>query len=312
MIRGKSLVHLSFAIAVIAGAVVTANAQQAKLSAAEIVSRNVAARGGLQAWRSVQTISMSGKMQAGGNNRPVLPMPGVPAVPRGKSIDRIVPPRPQTEAELPFRMDLKRARKLRIELDFKGQTSVQVYDGANGWMLRPYLNRNDYEPYTEEQTKTASEQSDLDGPLVDYAAKGTAIELAGMEKVDRHDNYKLKLTLKSGYSFHVWIDAQTFLETKMEGTPRRMDGQYRPVEVYLRDYHSVNGVQIPFVLETKVQSSAPVPKGGAPAQWISETITIDKAVVNPKLDDALFVKPKSEVAASAPHALNPGGNSAPQ
>src|SRR5437870_3149038 len=37
----------------------------ARLSAAEIVKKHVAARGGLKAWRAVQTLSVSGKMDAG-------------------------------------------------------------------------------------------------------------------------------------------------------------------------------------------------------------------------------------------------------
>ena len=60
-------------------------------------------------------------------------------------------------------------------------------------------------------------QGDLDGPLVDYAAKGTRIELAGMEKVEGRDTYKLKLTMKNGAALHVWIDAETFPEAKIEG-----------------------------------------------------------------------------------------------
>lgn len=307
MLRRKSLVHLSLVIALSMGAFVGASAQQVKLSAAEIVSKNVAARGGLQAWRAVQTLSMSGKMQAGGDHHPTLPMPGA------RRPQKFTEPKPVAQAELPFRMDLKRGRKLRIELDFKGETSVQVYDGASGWMLRPYLNRTDYEPYSEEQTKTASEQSDLDGPLVDYAAKGTAVELAGMEKVEGRDNYKLKLTLKSGYSFHVWIDAQTFLESKIEGTPRRLDGKYRNVQIYCRDYHTVNGLQIPYLLETTVESGAPVAPGKPERpQLLTEKIEIEKVVVNPKLDDVLFVRPKSEVADSTPHPLNSNGKSLPQ
>ena len=110
--------------------------------------------------------------------------------------------------------------------------------------MRSFLNRTDYEPYTADETKSASEQADLDGPLVDYAAKGTVVELAGMGKVNGRDNYRLKLTLKSGYSFHVWIDAQTFLESKIEGTPRRLDGEYHPVEIYMTDYRSTNGLMI--------------------------------------------------------------------
>lgn len=305
MIRGKSLVHLSLTIAFGVVTIVNANAQQAKLSAAEIVNRNVAARGGLQAWHAVNTLSISGKMEAGGNTRPALPVPGAH---RGQ---RMAPTRAKTQVELPFRMEMKRTRKLRVEVDFNGQTSVQVYDGANGWKLRPFLNRTDYEPYTSEEVKTASEQSDLDGPLVDYAAKGTAIELAGMEKVDGHDSYKLKLTFKSGYSFHIWIDAETFLESKIEGTPRRLDGQYRPVEVYFRDYRPVNGVLIPHVLETRVSLPPSGPGTRAP-QSVTEKITIDNIVVNPRLDDALFSKPKTEVAAISSPSLTSTKNTRPQ
>jgi hypothetical protein len=240
-------------------------------------------------------------MEAGGNNRTGIV---VPTSPRAQ---KSAPPRPATQVELPFRMEMKRGRKQRIELDFAGQTSVQIYDGANGWKLRPYLNRTDYEPFTADETKTASEQADLDGPLVDYAAKGTSVALAGMEKVDGHDNYKLKLTLKTGYSFHVWIDAQTFLETKIEGTPRRMDGEYRPVEIYLLDYRTVNGLQIPRLLETRVIMSKTI-GGKTQTQTIAERMTINDVVVNPKLEDTLFAKPKTEVAATAPHGLTANGN----
>jgi len=44
---------------------------RADLSAAQIADKNVAARGGLQAWRAVQTLSLQGKMGAGGNSEPV-------------------------------------------------------------------------------------------------------------------------------------------------------------------------------------------------------------------------------------------------
>src|SRR5581483_4496979 len=125
-----------------------------------------------------------------------------------------------------------RPRKMRLELEFNGQTAVQVYDGANGWKLRPFLNRRQVEPFSEEELKAASRQSDLDGPLIDYATKGTQIEVEGMEKVENNDAYKLKLTLKDGQVQHVWVDARTFLETKIEGSPRRLDGRYHPVVTY--------------------------------------------------------------------------------
>lgn len=267
----------------------------AKLSAAEIAEKNVAARGGLPAWRAVQTLSMQGKMGAGGNRRATLDA-SAPNIRNKKSLDMIAPSRPVEEAQLPFVMELKRPRKMRLELQFNGQTAIQVFDGTNGWKLRPFLNRREVEPYTADETKIASRQSDLDGLLIDYAAKGTRIDLDGIEKVENRDTYKLKLTLKSGQVTHVWVDAQTFLEAKIEGMPRRLDGTYHPVEVYYRDYRPVGGLEIPFVLETRVLSVAKTVLGLRDTPVPPEKIVIDKVAVNPKLDDSRFSKPDPGVA----------------
>ena len=267
----------------------------ANLSAAAIVDKNIAARGGLQAWRAVQTISMEGKLGAGGNQRATLAVPTQGPTPSLKSI----PQRPVSETQLPFVMELKRPRKMRIELVFKGQTAIQVFDGANGWKLRPFLNRRVVEPYTEEEMKSASMRADLDGPLVDYAAKGTQIELAGMERVEDRDTYKLKLTMNNGQAIHVWIDAQSFLETKIEGQPRRLDGVYHPVEIYYRDYRRVSGLQIPFALETKVLQVAQTAQGVKSLPVPPEKIDIEKVVVNPNLEESRFSKPEIGLAPKA-------------
>lgn len=115
---------------------------------------------------------------------------------------------------------MKRARKSRLEIDFRGETAVQVFDGKHGWKLRPFLNRHEVESFTADAMKPVTLQSDLDGPLVDYSAKGTKVELEGTEKVEGQDAYRLKLTFKTGESRHVWIDANTFLEIKIEGARR--------------------------------------------------------------------------------------------
>jgi outer membrane lipoprotein-sorting protein len=224
-----------------------------ELTAAQIVEKNVAARGGLQAWRTVKTLSMSGKLDAGGKQK----------------------------VQLPFVLEMERSRKTRLELQFNGQTAVQVYDGTNGWKLRPFLNRRDVEPYTPDELKAASMQADIDGPLVDYVAKGTKVELEGIQPVEGHDAFNLKLTLKTGQVQHIWVDAQDFLDVKVEGTPRRLDGRFHPVATYLRDYRSVNGLMIPYVNETAVDGVKQ-----------TEKILVEKVIVNPKLEDSHFSKPQ--------------------
>ena len=116
-----------------------------QLSVAQIVEKNATARGGVERWRTLQTLEMKGKMQAGGNRRPTLPVPGT------KIGQEVRSQRPLEQAELPFVMELHRGRKQRLEIQFNGQTAFQVYDGSQGWKLRPFLNRHDVEKYTPEE-----------------------------------------------------------------------------------------------------------------------------------------------------------------
>jgi outer membrane lipoprotein-sorting protein len=191
---------------------------------------------------------------------------------------------------------MQRPLQVRFEIQFRGQTAVQVFDGAQGWKLRPFLNRRDVEPFTADELKAASMQPALDGPLVDYAQKGTRIELGNVEKVEGRDAYTLTLTMKNGDKTHVWIDAQTFLETKIEGQPRRLDGKLHPVEVYYRDYRQVGGLQVPFLLETRVLPIADSTAKSNEAPIATEKIVIEKVAVNPKLDPSLFSKQQLQTA----------------
>jgi hypothetical protein len=247
----------------------------ARLSVAEIVEKNVAARGGLSAWRAVKTLELKGKLDAGGNNRPTIPVPGVK---RGSQLGT---PRPTEQVKLPFRMDLERGRKMRLEIEFNGQTAIQVYNGTQGWKLRPFLNRHQVENFTPDELKAQAAEADLDGYLIDYPAKGEKVELVGVEPVDGHDAYNLKVTDNAGHSRHIWVDAGSFLEVKVEGEPRRLDGKYHAVAIYLRDYRAVNGLIMPYVLETAVEGVKD-----------REKIQIESIVSNPKLDASRFAMPR--------------------
>jgi outer membrane lipoprotein-sorting protein len=288
MVRGKSLKVVLMGLALCAMAMADTKTAPSKLTAEQIAQKNVAARGGLQAWRAVQAITYTGKMEAGGNHRPVM---APSATKRGVEVPRL---QTTDQVQLPFTMDFKRPRKERLEIQFNGQTALQVYDGANGWKLRPYLNRKVVEPYSADEMKLASKQAELDGPLIDYATKGSKLELVGTDKVEGHDTYKLKLTPKVGDPFQIWIDSETFLEAKMEGNPRKLDGKMHQVEVYFRDYHTVNGLVIPYLIETRALDIKGVPG----VKETSEKIHVEEVKVNPKLEDKLFTKPQVEQAST--------------
>ncbi|MFC5475524.1 outer membrane lipoprotein-sorting protein [Paraherbaspirillum soli] len=236
------------------------------LSAAQIVDKNVAARGGLQAWRAVNTLSMSGQIDAGG----------------------------KTDAKLPFVMSMKRPHKSRFELRFREQTAVQVYDGTQGWKVRPFLGRDEVEPYTPAEAKSAAGMTELDGPLVDYAAKGIKVELQGMDKVEGHSAYKLKLTMKNQEERHLWVDASSFLELKIDGEPRKLDGRMHNVAIYYRDYKTEHGLTVPYLLETVVEGAKP-----------SRKMTIQHVSVNQPMDDVYFARPSAGAQGALP--VQPAG-----
>lgn len=262
--------------------VVTAQAAGTKstktiLTAEQIADKNAAARGGLSRWMGVQAMSMTGKMDAG-KIKP-LAKPVVDRMEKGRR------PKPEKQeegkvVELPFVLEMQRPHKTRLEIEFAGQTAVQVFDGVNGWKLRPFLGRREVESYTPDEMKTAVQQQDMEGVLIDYAAKGTKLALDKMEQVEGKDAYKLILTMKDGQMKHVWVDAKTFLDVKMDGT-RTLGGKPRTVATFFRNYKAVDGLQIPYLIETSVEGI----KG-------SEKINIDRVTVNAKLDAKRFTKPE--------------------
>jgi outer membrane lipoprotein-sorting protein len=260
-----------------------------RLSTQEIVDKYVAARGGLPAWHALQSISYSGKMQVGYGNSAARSAQYVSdaalslKAQERKIRQQIAEAKPQAaQVQLPFVFEMKRPNKSRVEIEFEGKTAVQVYDGESGWLMRPYLNRNDWEPFSPDQARMQAAEPGLDGLLLDSASQGTKVDFESVEPVEGHPAYKLKLTLKSGEVRHVWIDAKSFLDVMIEGTPRRMDGRMRTVWVYQRDFRSVQGVTIPFVLETAVDGYQD-----------RHQMVIEKVALNPKLDDAVFAKPKA-------------------
>ncbi len=249
-----------------------------------IAEKNAAARGGLAAWRRVASMSMSGTLEAGKALDPVklartwamtdaqAKAEARRALVRGAEAKR-------DQVALPFVLEMKRPRMTRLEVTFRGQAAVQGYDGRTGWKVRPFLGRHEVEPFKPDELRAAAQQADLDGPLIDWADKGSRLKLLGTEKVDGRDAYELEVTSRRGDVRHVWVDAETYLDVKVDGT-RRMDGKDRPVFTWLRDYRPEGGLMIPHLLETSVEGVAG-----------SERITVERVALNPDLPDARFARP---------------------
>jgi len=182
-------------------------------------------------------------------------------------------------------LELQRPHELHSEITIEGQKVLRVYDGKSaGWSVNPFTENKDVVEMSADELKEMPEESDLDGPLVDYKNKGQ-VELVGKEDLDGKPVYHLKVTSKSGEVRSYLIDASTFLTTKWKGT-RRIGNEPLPWESVLSDYRDVQGLKFPFKIDQ-----------GSPGTEYKQTLTIDKVEINPKIDESHSAKP---VDAQAP------------
>ena len=216
----------------------------------EIVARHLAARGGREALAAVRTLRMTGRATAG---------PGRDAI---------------------VRREIARPGRIRTEFVFQGTTGVYAWDGEAGWRVSPLDGRLEPEPLPAEDAAVAAEQADIDGPLVDWKAKGHAVDLVGSEALPVGPAHRLRVTLKSGAVRHVWVDAATGLFVRAEST-RKLRGREVVLETVFGDYRETAGVAFARSIETGVR--------GRPRRL---RVVVETVEVNPVLDDTRFAVPR--------------------
>jgi hypothetical protein len=178
------------------------------------------------------------------------------------------------------RREIARPGRIRTEFEFQGTTGVYAWDGSTGWRVSPLDGGFEPEPLPAEEAKGAAEQADIEGPLVDWKAKGHHVELVGGEALPGGRAHHLKVTLNSGDVRDVWVEAATGLVVKTAST-RPWRGLDVALETTFGDYRQTGGVAFPRTIET-----------GVPGRPRRLRIVVEDVEVNPVLDDARFRMPR--------------------
>jgi outer membrane lipoprotein-sorting protein len=211
----------------------------------ELIAKNIEARGGLEKIKAIHSLRLTGKFEVG-------------------------------SFHLDYVFLAKRPSMMRQEASFQQMTAVTAYDGSVGWKIQPFMGRVDPEKMSSDEIKQLQLIADIDGPLVDYKAKGNTIEYLGTEDVDGTEAYKLKVTLKNGDIRQIYLDPDYFLEIRwIDQTWIR--GTQQEQETDLGSYEKVEGVYWPFSYEM-----------GDKGKPKNQKITFEKAEANTELDDNMF------------------------
>jgi len=230
----------------------------------EIIKKAIEARGGTQKIKAVQSERIMGTFSAQGVEGTLV-------------------------------LELMRPHKLYSEITVEGRKVLRVYDGkSGGWTVNPFTENKEVQEMSADELKAMPDESDMDGPLVDYKAKGSEVELVGKEGAEGKTVYRLKITAKSGEVRSYLIDGATFLTSKWEGI-RKIGQQKLPWETTLADYREVQGLKFPFKIDQ-----------GSPGTDYQQSLTIEKVEINPKLEESHFSKPAAPraPATAAPAATN--------
>jgi len=209
------------------------------LTAAELVDRNVDAKGGAATLQSVRSLRREGKLIVDG----------------GQHVLGLV----ETK---------QRPRSVRTEVSLQGLSQVQAYDGQEGWRIDPFGGRKDPERMPADDVREYAEDASIDGVLADARAAGSSIEYLGTEDIDGTQAHKLKVVRKDGSLQYVYLDPDYFLEIRVE-SQRTVRGVKRTAITDYGNYEKVGGVFWPLSIESGIKGE------GTPAKYEYDSAVVN-------------------------------------
>lgn len=244
-----------FALLVVAVALFAVVGPAAAMDADELINKHLEATGGKEKLQSIQSNKVTGKFMTQG-------------------------------MEFPFTMTQKRPNLLRIDAEVMGMSMIQAFDGEAGWSINPMTGSPDPQPMGDLENKSFKLQADMDGALMNYADKGFTVEYLGEEDVEGTPCHKLRLDTKLDIVIEYFFDAEYFLIIKQASTIT-MDENVIESQTYMSDFQEINGVVMPFAIETRM------------GDMVANNMVFEDVEQDVEVDDSIFVMPE-KAALEAP------------
>ena len=164
-----------FATVVLMGVMVSVQAQTVD----DVINKYIEALGGKEKLNSIKTLYME----------------GVTVMQNGN--------------EITAKMYREQDKLSRREISSPMGNMVSIVTDKEGWVSNP-RNAGAFEAIPAERLKFQQAELDIRSGLIDYASKGSTVELLGKEQVGDAEAYKIKLTPKTGNEVIYFIDAKTW------------------------------------------------------------------------------------------------------
>ena len=226
-------------------------------TAEEIVASYFENTGGIDQWKSIESLKYTGKIDLGG-------------------------------MVIVFDRYVTADGKSATIADVQGQSFYQdIYDGETLWGTNQ-ITMGTEKSDAESTANYKMEADDMISPLLGYKEKGYTLELIGNETVEGTDTFKIKLDMgtfmKDGVEqanvSYLFFDTENFVPIVEERMAT--SGQAKGYTLILKysDYQEVDGVYFPFSITQGVKEF--------PGE---QTLTMTEIVINPEIDNTIFAFP---------------------
>lgn len=184
----------------------------------ELIAKHLAAKGGADKLKAINSIRLTGTITVQGNDMAITVLS-------------------------------KRPNRMRQEVTTPAGNVIQAYDGQQVWGINPMFGSSAPRPLEGPQADAIKSQSLFDGPLVGYKERGDTLEVVGQAEVDGAMTWKMKLTRKDGRAMHIYLDANTGLERQWS-TTMEQNGLTAEIETFMSDHQVTDGIQVARTLRT--------------------------------------------------------------
>ncbi len=217
----------------------------------DVIQKYVAFIGGKKNWSKVKTLTTTGEYNYGG-------------------------------IKFPFTTYARTPNLYKFIVPFEGKYYAQAFDGTKGWKIDAFKNETTPTPLSGRAALSMANEADveLEDAFIDYSRKGHSATLVGKEIVEGRNCFHIRFVRSSGDTEEYYFDEATSAIVMRMRPSKNAELQGTVLKTVYSDYRDVEGIKIPFRLESKSED-----------QLILEVI-IQDAKVNGAIKPKEFQVPK--------------------
>jgi hypothetical protein len=184
-------------------------------TADEIISKHIAAIGGAENWKKINSMVMDASIKAQG-------------------------------AEIKVTRTQIHNKAMRMDISLAGMNGYQILTKTEGWGYMPFAGQTKAEPMTADDIKTSQDELSIHDEFVTYKEMGKTAEYLGKDDLDGTECHKVKLTDKDGQETTFWIDPATYYTLKQVQKVKANGKEVESVSTYSNYKKIDEGIVYPF------------------------------------------------------------------